>query len=52
MRTLLLLLCGLANYETIRDLAGGAFMAGLLNMGVFCGIGTAIALRRSRSIRG
>jgi hypothetical protein len=52
MRALLLLLSCLADYETVRDLARGAFTAGLVNTSVLCCIGTAFALRRSRFVRG
>ena len=52
MRALLLLLSCLADYETMRDLAHGAFMVGLANMSVLCCIGTAFALRRSKLVRG
>lgn len=52
MRALLLLLSCLADYETVRDLAHGAFTAGLVNMSVLCCAGTVFLLRRSRLIRG
>lgn len=52
MRALLLLLSCLADYETVRDLARGAFLAGLVNTSVLCCIGTAFVLRRSRFVRG
>lgn len=52
MRALLLLLSCPADYEAIRNLTHGAFMAGLLNMSVLCSIGAAFALRRSRLVRG
>lgn len=51
MRALLLLLSCLADYETVKGLAHGAFTAGLANMSVLCCIGTAIAVRR-RLFRG
>jgi len=52
LRTLLLLLSCLANYETMRDLAHGAFTAGLANMSALSCIGMAFALRRRRFARG
>lgn len=52
MRALLLMLSCLADYETMRDLAHGAFMAGLVNGTALCGIGTVIVLRRLRLVRG
>lgn len=52
MRALLLLLSSLADYETMRDLARGAFTAGLVNMSVLCCIGTVFILRRLRLVRG
>jgi hypothetical protein len=52
MRALLLLLSCLADYETIRDLARGVFLAGLVNTSVLCCIGTAFVLHRSRFVRG
>lgn len=48
MRALLLLVSCLADYETMRDFAQGAFMAGLVNLSVLCCIGTVFILRRSR----
>ena len=52
LHAILLLLSCLADYETFRDLAHGAFTAGLVNMSVLCCIGTGFALRRSRLVRG
>lgn len=52
LHALLLLLSCLADYETMRDLARGAFTAGLANLGAFCCIGTIIVLRRSKLVRG
>ena len=52
MRALLFLLSCLSDYETVRDVAQGAFTAGLVNMSALCCIGTAFALRRLRWVRG
>ena len=52
LHALLLLLSCLADYETVRDLAHGAFTAGLANLSALCCIGTVIVLRRSRLVRG
>lgn len=52
IRVLLLLLSCFADYETVRDLAHGAFTAGLMNMSALCCIGTVILVRRSRVVRG
>lgn len=52
LRAFLLLVSCLANYETLRDLAQGAFTAGLMSMSALCCMGTVIALRRSRLVRG
>lgn len=52
LRALLLLLSCLANYETVADLAHGAFTAGLANLTVLCCVGTVFVVRRRRSIRG
>lgn len=46
MRVLLLLLSCLADYETVRDLAHGAYTAGLVNMSVLYCTGAIFALRR------
>ena len=52
MRALLLMLSCLADYETMRDLAHGAFMAGLVHATALCSIGSVIVLRRLKRIRG
>lgn len=52
MHALLLMLSCLADYETMRDLAHGAFMAGLVHVTALAGIGSVIVLRRLRLIRG
>lgn len=52
IRALLVLLSCLADYETMRDLARGAFTAGLASMILLCGIGTVFLLRRLRLVRG
>ena len=52
LHALLLLLSCLADYETVRDLAHGAFTAGLVNMSALCCIGTIFALRRRRLFAG
>lgn len=52
LHAFLLLLSCLTDYETVRDLAHGAFTAGLVNMSALCCIGAVIALRRSRLVRG
>lgn len=52
MHALLLMLSCLADYETMRDLAHGALMAGLVHVTALGGIGSIIVLRRLRLIRG
>jgi len=52
LRAILVLLSCVTNYETVRDLAQGAFTAGLVNMSALCCIGTAFVLRRRRFVRG
>ena len=46
MRAFLLLLSCFADYETMRDLAHGAFTSGLVNASVLCCMGTIFASRR------
>ena len=52
MRALLLLLSCLADYETVRDLAQGAFTAGLVNMSALGCTVAVLALRRQKLFRG
>ena len=52
LRAFLLLLSCLADYETVRDLAQGAFTTGLMNMSVLCGTGAVLALRHRKLFRG
>lgn len=52
LRALLLLLSCLADYEMVRDLAQGAFTAGLVCMSVLCGTGAIFALRRRKLFPG
>ena len=52
LHALLLLLSCFADYETIRDLAHGAFTAGLVSMSVLCCIGTGFVLCRRRFFAG
>lgn len=48
LHALLLLLSCLADYETVRDLAQGAFSAGLVNASFLWGTGAILALRRRK----
>ena len=52
LRAFMLLLSCLADYETARDLAQGAFTAGLVNMSVLCCTGAILALRRRKLFPG
>ena len=52
LHAFLLLLSCMTDYETVQDLAHGAFTAGLVNMSALGCIGAVIALRRSRLVRG
>lgn len=52
LRAFLLLLSCLADYETVRDLAHGAFTAGLLNMSVLCCTGAILTLRCRKLLPG
>ena len=48
LRALLLLLSCLTDYDSVRNLAHGAFTAGLVNTSVLCCTGTILALRRRK----
>lgn len=52
LRAFLLLLSCLADYETVRGLAHGAFMAGLANMSLLCFSGAILTLRRRKLLPG
>ena len=52
LRAFLLLLSCVADYETVRDFAQGAFTAGLVNMTVLCCTGAIFTLRRRKLFRG
>ena len=52
LHALLLVLSCLADYETVRNLAQGAFTAGLLSTSVLCCIGTIFTLRRRKLFLG
>lgn len=52
LRALLLLLSCLADYETVREIAQGAFTAGLVNLGALSCVGTLFAVRRGKLFRG
>jgi len=52
LHAMMLLLSALTDYQTMSDLAHSAFTMGVANVSLLCVIGTALAVRHRRLVRG